>query len=696
MPHRLDPLLDPESIVIVGASTSGGMGSRLIKNLQHGGFKGKLFGLHPKNKEAFGVPCYPDFKSLPEKVDHAIFAVSDQRIEGLIDAAIEADVKAMSIMSMLFIDDDKEPYLKDRIQLKLKDADILLCGANGMGFFHIEKGVWVNGYYTRPNHEPGGICIISQSGSGLAGIIDCEERINLNLSVSSGSELTVGAEDYLDYVLHQQSTKAVGMFLETIRKPDQMIQAFQLAKERKIPIVVLKTGRTEQSAELTVSHSGGLAGVDDYYDALFEKYGIQRVADMDELATTLIMFDQPHTLATGNMVSIHDSGGERQLMIDIADQQGVEFAELEDGTTQKLKEILEPGLPAVNPLDAWGKGLEDADQIMADCITEMLDDPNASMAAIVMDRGPLGLIHEEYIDYYMKQANDRTGKPVFLVTNRQGTGIHPLVVEATKMGMPVLDGIQSFLAGVRCLHQYRDFLSRKDVVDIDLDSDKLKKHQDQLEQNDFVSEADALNMFFDLGLNANQSKIINNEEELLSEAKVIDFPLVLKTAVEDVYHKSELNGVYLNIDSEEKLRLSYEQLQEKHPGKALLARMIQSEGIEMIVGMTTDQQLGPMVTIGFGGYYAEALNDTVTMMPPFSKQAAKEALKSLKMKSLFEGYRGSKPVDLDAFAEFASRFSMIALELSNQICEIDLNPVILGSDICIAVDALISLHQHNN
>ena len=696
MPHRLDPLLDPESIVIVGASTSGGMGSRLIKNLQHGGFKGKLFGLHPKNKEAFGVPCYPDFESLPEKVDHAIFAVSDQRIEGLIDAAIEADVKAMSIMSMLLIDDDEEPYLKDRIQLKLKDADILLCGANGMGFFHIEKGVWVNGYYTRPNHEPGGICIISQSGSGVAGIIDCEERINLNLSVSSGSELTVGAEDYLDYVLHQDSTKAVGMFLETIRKPDQMIQAFQLAKERKIPIVVLKTGRTEQSAELTVTHSGGLAGVDDYYDALFEKYGIQRVADMDELATTLIMFDQPHQLATGNMVSIHDSGGERQLMIDIADQQGVEFAELEDVTTQKLKEILEPGLPAVNPLDAWGKGLEDADQIMADCITEMLDDPNASMAAIVMDRGPLGLIHEEYIDYYMKQANDRTGKPVFLVTNRQGTGVHPLVVEATKMGMPVLDGIQSFLAGVRCLHQYRDFLTRKDTIDIDLDSEKLEKYQDQLKQTNFFSEADALNMFFDLGLNANQSKIINNEDELLSEAKAMDFPLVLKTAVEDVYHKSELSGVYLNIDSEQKLRSAYKELQEKLPGNALLARMIESEGIEMIVGMTTDQQLGPMVTIGFGGYYAEAMNDTVTLMPPFSKEAAKKAVESLKMKTLLEGYRGSKPADLDAFAEFASRFSMIAIELNNQICEIDLNPVILGNDICIAVDALISLHQRNN
>ena len=694
MPHRLDPLLDPESIVIVGATTSGGMGSRVIKNLQRGGFKGKLYGLHPKNEDAFGIPCYPDFKSLPEKVEHAIFAVSDERIEGLVDAAIEAGVKAMSMMSMLYLDDDHKPYLKDRIQTKLKEADILLCGANGMGFFHIEKGVWVNGHFSRPNHEPGGVCIISQSGSGVAGIIDCEERINLNLSVSSGSELTVGAEDYLDYILHQESTTVVGLFLETIRKPAQMIKSFELANEKRIPIIALKTGRTERSAELTVSHSGGLAGVDDCYNALFDKYGVQRVADMDELATTLIMFDQPHALANGNMVSMHDSGGERQLIIDIADQQGVEFAELEESTTQKLEEILDPGLPPVNPLDAWGKGLGNADQIMIDSMIAMLSDSNASMGAIVMDRGPLGKIFPEYVDY-LEQTNQQTGKPVFLVSNRQGTGTDPLVLELTQNGTPVIDGLHSFLAGVRCMHQYRDFLKTKDAIDIDLDSDALKKYQDQLDQSDFVSEADALNMFFDLGLNANQSNIIENEEELVSTAKEMGFPLVLKTAVEDVYHKSELSGVYLNIDSEEELRSSYKKLQEKLPGNALLAKMVQSEGVEMIVGMTTDQQLGPMVTIGFGGYYAEAMNDAITLMPPFSKEMAKKALSKLKMKTLLEGYRGSKPADLDAFAEFASRFSVIAVELSNQVCEIDLNPVILGNDNCIAVDALISLHQQN-
>jgi len=427
---------------------------------------------------------------------------------------------------------------------------------------------------------------------------------------------------------------------------------------------------------------------------LFDKYGIQRVADMDELATTLIMFDQPHSLANGNMVSMHDSGGERQLIIDIADQQGVEFAELEEATTQKLEEILDPGLPPVNPLDAWGKGLGDADQIMIDSMIAMLSDSNASMGAIVMDRGPLGKIFPEYVDY-LEQTNQQTGKPVFLVSNRQGTGTDPLVLELSQNGMPVIDGMHSFLAGVRCLHQYRDFLNRKDEINVDLNADKMKKYQGQLEKSDFVSEADALNMFFDLGLNANQSNIVANEEELVSTAKEMGFPLVLKTAVEDVYHKSELSGVYLNIDTEEKLRSSYKELQEKLPGNALLAKMVQSEGVEMIVGMTTDQQLGPMVTIGFGGYYAEAMNDAITLMPPFSKEMAKNALSKLKMKTLLEGYRGSKPADLDAFAEFASRFSVIAVELSNQVCEIDLNPVILGNDNCIAVDALISLHQQN-
>ena len=695
MSHRLDPLLNPASIAVVGASTSAGVGSRLLKNLLHGGYKGNLYGINPKYDQVLDVPCFPDFQSLPEPVEHAIFAVSDQRLEGLVDAAIESGVRAMTILSMLVIDDDSTPVLKDRLEARLKEANVLLCGANGTGFFNIEKSVWANGFDTRPNHQSGGICLISQSGSGLAGIIDCDERINLNLGVSSGQELTTGAEDYLEYALHQPSTRVVGLFLETIRKPKVMIKAFELAIEKRIPIVILKTGKTARSAELTVSHSGGLSGEDDCYNALFNKYGIQRVNDMDEFATTLIMFAQPYELTNGRLVSIHDSGGERQLIIDLADQQGVEFAELSQDTVENLADILDPGLLAVNPLDAWGRGLGDSDQIMIDSIIAMLMDPDASMGAIAMDRGPISRIYPEYIDF-MKQANEQSGKPIFLVSNRQGTGSDPLVAESTHAGMPIIDGVYSFLAGVRCMHNFRDFLSTKGTINEELPRSILEKYKQDLSERSYIGESEALKMFAELGINSNESHIVGDRDQLIDQSRSMQFPLVLKTALEEALHKSELDGVFLAINSEEQLLESYNKLQQKLPGDALLAPMIESDGVEMILGMTTDKQLGPMVTIGFGGYYAEALNDAVTLMPPFSNNKAKQAIESLKMKTLLEGYRGSDPVDIDAFAQMASKFSLIAVELQEQVCEIDINPVILGKDNCIAVDALISLHQRNN
>jgi len=173
--------------------------------------------------------------------------------------------------------------------------------------------VCVGGFDTRSNHIAGNVALISHSGSGMAGIMDCDERINFSLTVSAGQELSVGMHDYLDFALEIPTTEVVGLFMETVRKPDLMIQAFAKAARKQIPIVVIKTGKTERSAELTVSHSGALAGSDECHQALFRKYGIQRVNDMDELAKTLIMFAQPYSLAEGNLVTIHDSGGERQL-----------------------------------------------------------------------------------------------------------------------------------------------------------------------------------------------------------------------------------------------------------------------------------------------------------------------------------------------------------------------------------------------
>ena len=694
MTHHLDPLLRPSSIAIVGASASEGVGRRILETLLHGQYPGSIYAINPKYDDVLGISCFPDFASLPETVEHAVFAVSDHRIEAIFEEAVETGVKAMTIMSMLYIENDLQPPLKERIQRRVQETGTLVCGANGMGFYNFADRVTVGGFDTRSNHIAGNVALISHSGSGMAGIMDSDERINFNLTVSAGQELSVGMHDYLDFALEMPTTEVVGLFMETVREPDLMIQAFKKATRKQIPIVVIKTGKTERAAELTVSHSGALSGSDECYNAVFSKFGIQRVNDMNELADTLIMFAQPHSLAAGNLVTLHDSGGERQLILDLAADQDVDFAELDSETILKLEKILDPGLPAVNPLDAWGRGQADADQIMADSLTVMLQDSNASMGAVVHDRGPLGMLYPEYLEY-MQQANGATGKPVFLVTNRQGTGSDKIVVESTVKGLPILDGVNSFLAGVRCLHQYRDYLAHEIDVLEPISTEALTKWQQSIDQGQLIGECDSLEMLSEIGIETNQSYGVDNLDEVIESAKKLGYPVALKTAVPGISHKSEVHGVYLNLNSDKELTDAYKDLDKRLGPEALLSKMIDEEGVEMILGMTTDPQFGPMITLGFGGVYAEALKDVVTLMPPFNAETAKQALSELKMQSLLFGYRGSEPADVESYCKMASKFSLFALAMRNHICEIDVNPIILGTDICLGLDALMVVHADN-
>ncbi len=307
MSHFLDPLLCPQSIAIVGATQrKEAVGSKVLKNLLEGEYPGNLYAVNPRYQEIDSVACYPSLSELPQAVEHVIFAVGDGRIESALDEAIAHGIKAAIIFSSLVLENDTTPLLLERIYQKVKQAGILLCGGNGMGFYNFRDSVLACGFATRSHRKQGNVTYISQSGSGMAGILDVDERIDFNFAVSTGQELIVSAEDYLDYALDQPETRVVGFFMETSRHPEKLIAAFNKAKARNIPIVVVKVGRTELAAELAVSHSGAMAGSDTVYDAIFDRYGVQRVDDMDQLATALIMFAQPHAVQAGGIVTIHD------------------------------------------------------------------------------------------------------------------------------------------------------------------------------------------------------------------------------------------------------------------------------------------------------------------------------------------------------------------------------------------------------
>ena len=689
MPHRLDPLLRPRSIAVVGASErEGTVGRNSVENLLRGGFEGRLFAVNPGRTSVLGVPCFPSLAALPEPVDHVLFAVSDERLEAALDAAIGHGARAATIMSSLVLADDREPLLRDRALAKIRAAGLVVCGANGMGFYNFADGIWGCGFRTREHRRGGNVAYISHSGSGMCGIVDSEERIDFNLVVSTGQELAVSMDEYLDFALDQPSTRVVGLFMETARNPAGLMRALAKAQAKHVPVVALKIGRTAQSARLAVSHSGAIAGDDAVYDALFDRYGVQRVDDMDQLATALILFAQPHPVGAGGLVSIHDSGGEQQLLIDLAADAGVPLADLAPATTKQLESLLDPGLPAVNPLDAWSTGGPDYHVAMQQCFAALMADPHAALGAVIHDRVAGGGIQDSYVDY-LRAGHRASGKPAVLVANHQGTGADAQIVAATREGFPVLDGVASFLRGVRALFDYRDHQARARGAPPIAPAAAVNSWRRRLQDGHHFDEHEALGMLADFGLPANVGRIVESEAAALAGAHELGYPVALKTAVSGIDHKSDRDGVRLDLADDASLAAAWRDLSARLGPRALVAPMIPAPGVELLLGMIRDPQFGPVVLLGAGGVHVEALADAVYALPPFDAAEARRLVARLRIAPLLTSRRHRQSLAIDAFCEAAARFSALATVLGELFAEIDLNPVIVHADGCTIVDALI-------
>jgi len=686
--HRLDPLLRPSSVAIVGASArTDSLGEWALKNLLKGGYKGRIYPVNPNYEELQEQRCFASLAELPETPELVIFAVSDRRIEAALDEAIAAEIPAAVVQSTLFIDDDAEPPLRERMRRKICEAGMLVCGANGMAFYNVRDHVWTCGFDSASHEAPGNVALISHSGSGMSGIIDCEERLRVNVAVSTGNELGVTMDEYLDFVLDLPETRVVGLFIETARNPDGFRAALEKAAHRGIPVVALKVGRTEKSARLAVSHSGAMAGDDATYEALFDRYGVQRARDQDEFTTMLIMFAELHPVGAGELVTLHDSGGERQLLVDLAEEAGVPLTELSEETVTALEEVLDPELPAVNPLDAWSRGGPDASENITRCLTLMMQDPGAAIAGVIHDRAPYGQIYEVYLSY-MQRARAESAKAVALVSARQGTGCDEAVLTSTYSGYPVLDGVSQFLVGVRALFAYRDFQLRETAAPQSAASATVDTWQSKLAGGGTLNEASSLALLSDFGVTSSTTIKANSAETVVEAANETGFPVVLKTASEGLLHKSDHGGVILGIADADQLQQMYE-IMSHRLGEDVLVSAMAPAGVEMILGVNHDPQFGPVVLIGFGGVLAETIDDVQFALPPFDAAHARRCVDRLRLRPLLDGLRGEPPVDIDAFCELAARFSEMALALGEVIAEVDVNPLIVHADGAIAVDGLV-------
>jgi acyl-CoA synthetase (NDP forming) len=683
--HRLDPLLRPDSLAFVGASVRPDTpGNTMVRAVAMDGYAGSVYAINPKYDSVEGVPCFASLADLPQAVEHVVLGVANEHLEAELAAAIRHGARAATIFASCVLEGDDR--LADRLSAMAREAGMAICGGNGMGFCNPTVGLRVSGYATKGRMLPGGVTLIAQSGSAFSALGYNDRRLKFNLCASTGRELATATADYMDWALEQGATRVIGLFLESARDPAAFVAALAKAETRRIPVVVLKVGRTETSAAFAASHSGAIAGDDAAYEALFEKWGVQSVGTLDSLAASLLLFGNAKPAAAGGMASVHDSGGEREMVVDLASEIGVPLAAISTATKARLRRHLDPELEPVNPLDVWGTGRDFEANVEA-CLSALLDDPDTAIGVMFEDIRDGSYITKGFTAAAIRAAGN-SDKPVALVTNYASLNHRDVALATTEAGVPVIDGTEEGLRAVRNLLAFRDHLPVSPSTEGGVDEALRAAWRARLASGTPLDEAEGLRLIADYGIATPSTRIAETREAALAAAREIGFPVVLKTAAPGVLHKSDRDGVRLGIADEAGLAAAYDDMAARLGPRILVATMA-GKGVEIGLGIVNDHQFGPYLIVAAGGIWIEILKDRVVAIPPVSTVRAATLVDRLRIRPLLDGRRGLPPADLPALHHAISRLSALAEDLGDLIAEMDINPVIVSNSGAVAVDAVV-------
>lgn len=686
----LERMLEARSVAVIGASgREGTVGHRtMVELVEKGRFGGPVYPVNPRYEELFGRRCYASIAEVPEPVDLAVISLSNALLEETLRACAAAGVGSAVIYASGYEEPrGGVPPLTERLATIARDAGMAICGGNCMGFVNVERGLRATGWEEPAALEPGGITFVSHSGSAFAAFLHNDRNLRFNLAISSGQELVTTTADYLRYALALESTRAIGLFIETVRDPDGFVEALGSARARDVPVVVLKVGREAFTREMVAAHSGALAGEDGAYEALFEAHGVHRVESLDEMADTLALFVAGRRAGPGALATAHDSGGERAMTIDAAAAVGVPLAELAPGTVSRLEGLLDPGLPAVNPLDFWGTG-RDAGEVITGSLRALVDDPNVAALAFGVDMVTDDADEEGYFSCFLRVWPE-TDKPMAMLSNFAGGIDRKDAQRISAAGAPALEGTLTGLAAFRHLFDHRDFRSLPPLSGSSpVPDDVRERWRVRLSSGEPFDEPEALALLSDFGVPVVPAEVVGSLAEAVAAAGRIGFPVVLKTAAPGVQHKSDVGGVKLGLGDGSALADAYGELSAALGPRVTVARMA-PEGVEVHLGIVRDPQFGPLLLVAAGGVLVEVLKDRRMGMPPLDEARARRLVERLRIRPLLEGVRGRPAADVDALVRAVVAMSWLAHDLGDWLEALDANPVICGPEGCVAVDALV-------
>jgi len=686
----LDPLLSPSSVAVVGASPDSWYSSQLMDNLLEYGFDGTVYPVNPSRDEAWGRTCYDGVSELPEVVDLAVVSVPREYVVGTVAEAGEMGVPAALVITAGFGEaDERGRELEAKLAETADEHDIRVGGPNCIGLANALEGTVLTSTCSR-RPTPGSIGLVSQSGAlAFTTFFEraADEDTDFAYIVSTGNEADLSATDYVEYMAADPDVSVICTYIEGLAEPRRFMDVAAAARRNGTPVLVVKTGRTPDAEDATLSHTGSVAGDDDAWQGAFDQVGVERVPDIPDLIARASALSAFEGADSDRICIASTSGGLASHLADLAAERALSLPDVSGDTEQSLLEmddLLTFG-EMHNPADIRGYGAEVLPEIAETLFAD--DSFDAYVFAIglpaVDDRA--ASIADDLL-----AVREMADAPVFVLWTGRKEPVHladPQPYEQIRTEMPLfydparcMDAVASIVrageprGGAR-RDQWAEFKRAR--------SDGDEGSEIALPAGRTLTWGEAEALLEAHGVSTPPTRLARSADEAADHAASLGYPVVLKIDSRDVVHRTDADAVRLDLQDRRAVREAYETVVENArshaPDASLNGVIVQPrvpEGVEAFVGATRDDTFGPTVTVGPGGVLVEVLDDAVVRIPPLTEADSRAAIEATALDRLLDGSRGTEPADVDALCSLLRRVSQLVVQRP-MIEELDLNPVVV-------------------
>ncbi len=701
--QNLQKIFQPQRVAVVGASdTPGKVGYIIFHNLVSHGFSGVVYPINARREAIQGVAAYPTLESLPHVPDLVVLCTPAETIADLVRRCGRLGVGGVIVISAGFRECGVEGRrLEDEIRAAREEYSALrIIGPNCLGL--IAPHARLNASFGVGMPAAGRVALLSQSGALCTAILDQAIAKNVGFShfVSLGNMLDVGFDDLLEYLAADPLTDAVILYVESISKPQAFMEAARAFSRHK-PIVAYKSGRFQESAKAASSHTGAMAGVDAVYDAAFQRAGIVRVFDFDDLFDCAELLAQSRRATGSRLAIVTNAGGPGVMALDaLLAEHGVP-AQLSPDTITQLDTVLPAYWSHGNPVDILGDASAERYGL---ALQQVVQDPLVDAVLVVLT--PQAMTDPTAVAEKVIAQAALTTKP--LLAAWMGS-------ELVRAGVARLEssGIPTYSSPERAIRAFEHLVSdarrRELLLEIPRDV-PLEFSFDRTAWNERLSgwvasgrewldEGESKALLAAYGIAVCQPIAAASASAAVEIARKLATPVVLKVLSPQITHKTDVQGVRLNLLGDEAVETAFQEIvaaaRAKRPDADIQGVTVQPmvtavHGVELIVGLRRDPVFGPVMLVGLGGVTAELFRDRALELPPLNERLARRMLESLRCWSLLKGYRGQPMADIDQLIEVLMRFSYLAAD-RNEIVEAEINPLLVTPDRVLGLDARIRL-----